>query len=404
MDNNPNPYQFQGQNPQDQQGVPPPPPSPEAQIGVRSMQSDLESVRQSGGESPQSQIMNAPELSRPDQYSNPAPSQTQPPQASPEMSAPGAEGVSPAIGSAPSKFNFKTILIIVGGIIVAAGIGYGVYYLVSSLGQTPQVAVPQPQASLPVAVPTTTPEAATSSAPVVPVPVVVPLVHSSLILKPTEKETLTLTDTSLASFEAAFATSSKEKMIAGSVKDLSFVDASGTPIESSAVIGAYFAPQSFSLNPLFGRDFTSWLYYDKTGGAKLGMIFELNSSVAMAQASSTVQAALEGIASNISSFFISNPPTPSDTTFKDGVVSGVPVRFLVYSTKNAEAFEYGWFSIGTNNYLVMGTSYNQMVDIIKRLKAIPAPVTSPANATSTATMSTTITTTKTTTTTTTVTP
>jgi hypothetical protein len=393
MDNNPNPYQFQGQNSQNQQGVPPPPPSPEAQIGVRNMQSDLESIRQSGGESPQSQIMSAPELSRPDQYSNPAPVQTPSPQPAPEMSAPEMGGTSPMSESAPSKFNLKTILIIVGGIIVAAGIGYGVYYLVSSLGQTPQVAVPQPQPSLPVAVPTTTPEVVTTTPPAPVVPVVVPLVHSSLILNPTKKETLTLADTSLISFEAALATSSKEKMIAGSVKDLAFVDASGTPIESSAVIGAYFAPQSFSLNPLFGRDFTSWLYYDKTGGAKLGMIFELNSSVAMAQASSTVQAALESIASNISSFFISNPPTPSDVTFKGGVVSGVPVRFLVYSAKNAEAFEYGWFTIGSKNYLVMGTSYNQMVDIIKRLKSIPVPVTSSANATSTATTSTTTTTT-----------
>ncbi len=383
MDNNPNPYQFQGQNSQNQQGVPPPPPSPEAQIGVRSMQSDLESVRQSGGESPQSQIMSAPELSQPGQYQSPTPAQTQPQQAPSEAPAPVVEGVPPTPGSSPSKFNLKTVLIIVGGIIVAIGIGYGVYYLVSSLGQAPQVVTPQPQASLPIAVPTTTPEVATTTSQEPIVPVVAPLVHSSLISNPTKKETLTLSDTSLVSFEGALATSSAEKLIAGSVKDLAFVDASGTPIESSAVIGAYFAPQAFSLNSLFERDFTSWLYYDKTGGAKLGMIFELKSAVALPQASSTVQAALESIASNISSFFISNPPTPSDVTFKDGAVSGVPVRFLVYSSKNAEAFEYGWFSIGTNNYLVIGTSYNQMVDIIKRLKAIPVVSTPPATGTTT---------------------
>ena len=394
MDNNPNPYQFQGQNSQDQQGVPPPPPSPEAQIGVRNMQSDLESVRQSGGEAPQSQIMNAPELSRPDQYSNPAPTQAQPQQISPEIPAPEAGGIPSMAAPSPSKFNLKTILIIVGGIIVAAGIGYGVYYLVSSLGQSPQVSVPQTQSSLPVAVPTTTPEVVATTTPPAPVaPVIVPLVHSSLISKPTKKETLTLADTSLASFENALATSSKEKMIAGSVKDLAFVDASGTPIESPAVIGAYFAPQSFSLSPLFERDFTSWLYYDKTGGAKLGMIFKLKSSVSLSQASSTVQTALEGIASNISSFFISNPATPSDTTFKGGVLNGVPVRFLIYSSKNAEAFEYGWFSIGSDNYLVMGTSYNQMVDIFKRLKAIPVPVALPASAPTTTTTTTTATTT-----------
>jgi hypothetical protein len=86
------------------------------------------------------------------------------------------------------------------------------------------------------------------------------------------------------------------------------------------------------------------------------------------QASSTVKAALESIASEISNFFVSNSPAPANTEFKDGMVEQVPVRFLVYSPKNSEAFEYGWYKVGESNYLVIATSYNQMVDIIKRLK------------------------------------
>jgi len=378
MDTNPNPYQFPNQP--GQSNVPPPPPSPEAQVGVRGMQSDLESIKQSGGEAPQSQIINAPELTQFGQQSA-APA----PQASAPQTEPMAPG-SPETGipipePSPSKFNFKTILFIVGGLILAGGIGYGAYYLVSSLTATPEVTLPQPQANLPVTPP---PVATTTPTSTPPAPVIQPLVHQSLIVTPTKKETIQLLDASLASFEAALATSSKEKLLVGSVKDLAFVNASSTPIESSALIQAYFASQASSI-PIFGKDFTSWFYYGKTGGAKLGAILELKSTISLDQASTTVKAAIESAVSSISGLFISNPAVPAKTEFNDGKVENVPVRFLAFSTKNADVFEYGWFTRGTTNYLFMVTSYDQAVDIVKRLKALPALPVSGIQSTSTAT-------------------
>lgn len=383
MDQNPSPYNFPGQ--QDQSSnIPPPPPSPEAQVGIRSMQSDLESVKQSGGEAPQSQIINAPELATMGQQPDAAPQNnfgmpSEPANPSPAFTPstePQAPIETPPLPQEPapakSSFGLKTILLIVGGLILAGGIGYGAYYLVSSLSSAPVVSVPTtPAANLPTpTIPTSTAEVATTTpAPVV--PVIPPLVHQSLILNPTKSETIQISQPDLTNFESAVASSSKEKLLAGSVKDLSFVNASGTPLESADILGAYFGSASSALSQSFERDFTSWLYYDKTGGAKLGLIFQLSSSVPIETASSSIASILEGSAPSIGGLFVSNPAVPANTTFDNGVVGGIPVRFLAYNTKTSDVFEYGWYNRGGTYYLFMVTSYNQAVDIIKKLKALP---------------------------------
>jgi hypothetical protein len=328
------------------------------------MQSDLESIKQSGGEAPQSQIVSAPELAQFSQETTPPPAPAVQPQ---QPEAPGAAEMEMPIPERPSGFNFKTILFIVGGLILAGAIGYGAYYLVSSLSATQEVIVPATQTNLPVVTP---PTVTTTPATVPPAPVVQPLVHKSLILSPTKQETIILLDLSPASFEAALATSSKEKLIVGSVKDLAFVDASSTPVESSALLAAYFSANAPVLTPLFERDFTSWLYYGKTGSAKLGVVLQLKQSVTLNEASSTVKTALESAAAGIGNFFIANPAVPAKVEFNDGEVENTPVRFLVYGSKTADVFEYGWFASGTNNYLFLVTSYDQAVDVVKRLKAL----------------------------------
>lgn len=302
MDNNQNPYQFP--NPQGQQSnVPPPPPSQEAQVGIRSMQSDLESIKQSGGEAPQSQIINAPELAQFSQSAAPAQPQYTPP-APPTMPSvpptPPTPPTSPSDFSVPSEpiipppeveskksFSIKTVLLIVGGLIFAGAIGYGAYYLVTTLSATPTVEIPVTQNNLPV--PSPAPAATTTVNPTSPsTPVVASLVHQSVILSPTKSEVHQLADKSVSSFEMAVATSSAEKLIVGSVKDLAFTNTSGTPMESTDFFQAYFAPESPTLVPLFDRDFTSWLYFDKLGGAKLGVVLPLKDSVTTNQASSGI--------------------------------------------------------------------------------------------------------------------
>jgi hypothetical protein len=384
MDNNPNPYQFP--NPQGQQSnVPPPPPSQDAQVGVRSMQSDLESIKQSGGEAPQSQIISAPELAK---FNDPTPAQPSYVPPAPSVTSQGEPMMTVSEMGPKKSFNIKTILLIVGGLILAGVVGYGAYYLVTMLSATPAVVVPVTQTNLPVPViPAATTTVVTPTPP--PVVVVPPLVHKSLILNPTKSEVIQLANQTFASFEQTLASSSKEKLIVGSVKDLAFVNSSSTPVEAAVFLQSYFAPQAATIAPLIDKDFTSWLYYDKLGGAKFGTILKLKDGVTISQASSTLSSIIESAIPNIETFFISNPPLPTAPEFKGGVVETIPVRFLVYNAKNSDVFEYAWMTAGGNNYLVMATSYNQMVDIIKRLKALPTQTTTTTTTTTTSTTTTT---------------
>ncbi len=405
MDNNPNLYNFPDSQNQSS-NIPPPPPSMDSQVGVRSMQSDLESVKQSGGEAPQSQIINTPELSAmgqqpptvqnysaqetPAQPTTPSQSESMPPfsQASYQPS-----DSQPASSPKPG-LNLKTILFIILGLVVAGGIGYGAYYLVSGLSSTPQISIPSTTqssttASLPAlappVTPTSTPTTTPTTTPISVAPVIPPLVHQSLILKPTKSQTLVINPVDLPDFQSAVASSSKEKLLASSVKDLAFVDASSTPIESAQFLKSYFPGEAQMLSQIFDRDFTSWLYYDKTGGAKFGTVLKLKNSVSLDQASSSFSSTIEGAYSDVKNIFVSGPAVPSKVDFKGGIINGVSVRYLVYNLKSADVFEYAWMNAGGNNYLVMATSYNQMVDIIKRLKALPVASTQPVNALTTPT-------------------
>ena len=375
-----------------QSGNVPPPPPQEQQVGIRSMESDLKSIQQTGGESPQSQIISAPELSaarnqqappRPPYQPTPVPSPGQPPAA--DISATPTFSEEPII-SPKKSFGLKSILMVIGVAILAVAVGFGVYYLVLSLKTEPEVNLggTQEPSGLPVVEPTPPPTPLPVEEPVVPEPT--PLIHQSLISSPTKSEMLTITDNSLNSFKTVVTNSSLEKLVVGNVKDLAFVDPTGKVIESSVFLSAFLPSASVAISPLMEKDFTSWLYYDKVGGAKFGTVFALNKLTPIEQSLTSIVAALEGGASDIANLFVSAVTPLTKIEFKDGQVEGVTVRFLVFDSKVGNVFEYGWYAVGDSYYLILATSYNQMVDIVKRVKAI---VPGPSGSTSTTTTSTT---------------
>lgn len=354
---------------EDRSKVPPPPPSYDQQVGVRTMSSDLESIKQSGGESPQSQVFSANEVFR----SSPQDTQFIPP-SSPTPSAPvfpeqfvppSSATAQPHIDeqvlyqeSAKKPFSFKALLIIVGIIIVAAAVGYGVYYLVSLLRSAPNIIPPTPPLS------TSSSPALFSPSPSVEVE---NATHTSLLVSPASAENISLTAVSLADFKTAL--SAREKLLVGTVKDISFSNESGKLITAEEFINAFFPSSAPQLAFLFDSNFTAWLYGDRVGGNKFGVILRAKPEVSGEQLSAAL-ALLESNQKELANLFVSSVGTPEQSGgFKQGPIDSITVRYLAFSTKNQNVFEYVPVRIQGKNYAVLATSYFQMSHILKLLGA-----------------------------------
>lgn len=362
MDQNQNTYQ---QNPQSEpSNIPSSPPSPEDQVGVRSMGSDLQSIQQSGGEAPQSQIVSAPELSATRQ-AEPSPSYTYQPQQQTQPTESNQQG---SINQEDSSSGLgKKIGWTVGIIVILGVLGFGAYYLVATLNQ-PTPAILEDQGALPLAQ-TPTPSPIIEETPE-PTPEV--LVHQSIITNPTKTEPLVISDFSLTGIKTALAAASQEKMIAGSIKELPIVDSTQQPIEALAFAQTIMPTFGQAVSGYIEKDMTAWLYADKIGGNKFGMIFKFKDGVIVSQVTSTIASAIE-YGSDSENLFLTKVVLPNGGAFKEGVIEGIPVRYLAYNTKLGYVFEYGFVETAKGSFIVFATSYNQMLDIIKYLKTITTP-------------------------------
>ena len=359
------------------QGVPPPP-SPDERVSVRTMASDMQSVKETGGQMPQSQIVDAPSIPSlsPDTS---APAVSAAPLATPNIQelAPAIDPASntplvvsgdPVVGtSGTGGSKTKTIFIAVGAAVVAIGLGFGAYYLVTSLVGSSSSPVATSSSNTLPATQTTTPPAPVQQPTVIP-----PMTHVSLLLAPTQSETVTVSpggDPALLRAAVA-ALGVAGNLPVGGVRDLAMVDASSSPVQSPTVLAAYFPSFGSSLSGVVGPDFTSWFYLDKTGGSKLGFIFKL--TPAAQTATTTIAQYIESNPADLANLFLATTTAPQSPVFKDGLVAGVRVRFLAYNTKLGRVLEYGFITGSDGSmYLILATSYNQMVDIIGRLKTNP---------------------------------
>lgn len=366
MDLNQNNYQQNNQT-----NIPPSPPSPEEQVGVRTMASDVQSVQQSGGEMPQSQVINAPELSTTDQATN---IYQQPQQStSPQESTPAPQVVQEEATS--SSGIAKKIGWTIGIVILLGALGFGAYYLVTTLNQP--VPVVTPEGELPLATIQQTPEITQA-----PEPTPEQVIHNSVISNPTKTEPLILSDISLVGIKSALAVAAQDKMVVGSVKEMPVVDAAQKPIEA-AVIAQMLLPTFAQNAPQYiQKDATMWLYADKVGGNKVGVVFKLQPAVVISQVTSTIGMLIES-GQESKNLFLSDVKLPTGAAFKDGLIEGFPVRYIAYNTKLGQVFEYGFVETTTGKYIVLATSYNQMVDVIRRLKTSIGQTTPTPPATST---------------------
>ncbi|MCL5017607.1 MAG: hypothetical protein M1155_03070 [Patescibacteria group bacterium] len=365
--------------------MPPPPPPPE--ITLRTMQSDIESVKQSGGESPTPKPFTPPELNKQPLSAMPGNNLS----SDDGMIRPGqGDGVIPP--SAPKKSGAKAAILIIVLILVlaaAAYVGYVYVYpmfakpVVSLNNQVATTTVPSVENTvIPETLPTTTPESlatttdngslpsqlattsegvATGTTEIAPItPIILP--HASLLIsQPDATATISLIASStLASIKSLLVAEAANKpQMASAVKEVILTNQTGQP--AFADIFSTFLPEfsSAELGSLFAEDFTTVMTYDKDG-VWLGFVARLNNLTNLAVAKNTMSK-IEHSA-NLANLYLSDPGKPA-LAFKDGTANGIPVRYLSFG-KTGASLNYGWTNSGL---FVISDSYNGMKALLTKL-------------------------------------
>jgi hypothetical protein len=312
------------------------PPAPSSEIGIRTMQSDAESLKQSGGLGAVPRTFSPADLSA----------------AEPVFSPVGPSEIEKSqVAKGASKKAEKIMIFGIIFIAVATIIGIAVYFVIPRLfPKAPPAPVPAP-----TPVPTPTPAPA-------PAPAIIP--HASLFAeKPELSQNLVLANNTLGLIKTNLAAAaSREGIGANTFKEVSFIGENGSVIPFPALI-SQLAP---SLTPellsgIFEDDSTWFLYYG-TKNIWPGAVVKIRSGVEQAKLDSFV-ASLES--ANLDNFFLEAPGTKGE--FIDGNI-GVDkeVRFSRFSNTGF-VFEHGLFKKNADTYFVISTSYNGIKEAARRL-------------------------------------
>ncbi|MDD5430746.1 MAG: hypothetical protein PHP03_00750 [Candidatus Pacebacteria bacterium] len=358
----PNPNNLNNPNPNagNERPMPPPPPPPE--ITLRTMQSDIDTTKKSGGEGPTAQpfspsVISAQQIAK-----------SEPQDSKIELSAFSKEDTgglppsSPIISEQPVKSGgSKAVLWIVLAVILAIGVGVVGYFFVFPKF-FPTVAVNLPLETPPVTPPVTTPPVippeippvATTTPPEAP-PVLAP--HVSLFKTPADSQMpVNLTELTAAAIKTGL--SSQNGMEATStIKEIAISDTNGQVdfIQYMPLLISSFS--TTTLSSYFESDFTNFVFYDKNG-AWYGLVAKLKTDANLEQAK-TLMAKIEK-ATDLKNLFILDPGTKSTAGFKAGTAG---FRYLSYS-KTGASLNYGWT---TDNLFVISTSYNGLKSAMTKL-------------------------------------
>lgn len=300
---------------------PPPPPTPPAgppsppppQIDIRTLASDADSLKTSGGMGTAPKTFSPADLAKEPVF--------------------GAEIVSPtAAGAVKAGGAGKKLGIVLGAIAVlalAAAAGYFFIWPLFSGNEEEQITVVTSPPLLPTepapAAPTsrsffTTPAAATGE--------------------------VNLSALTLAELSGALKTKSGESAATGTVKEI-ILKVNNTSATSSALLSV-LAPGT-GLESMLESGVTSFIYYD-TKGAWPGYIFKFKSG-ASSTAAQTSTAKIEQ-SSNLAALYLTSPGTASKDGFKSGTIAATKTRYLSFT--GGASLNYGW----VGNYLVISTSFD----------------------------------------------
>jgi hypothetical protein len=268
-------------------------------------------------------------------------------------SAPSAEPV--------KKKGLSKLILIAGITIIVAGLGVLGFMFVKPLFSTP--VVPE---IIPEEIPAVIPEEEITEEESSPVET---LTHVSFFSSPADSAVnVSLGELTLGSFkEAVFPVESEEgetatePLASGSVQELVVSSPDGALVFADFVGITLPDMNAEAMALAFEEDFTLFAYQDGTNRL-LGFVAKVNNE-AEPEALAGISKALEE-SPNLVNFYAVDPGTMS--AFKEGSVSGDPVRYASFSTAGY-AFNYGWFKDASGaDYLVGASSYKTITEAIKR--------------------------------------
>lgn len=344
----------------------PPPTPPPPEITLRTMQSDMESLKQTGGSGSAPKPFTPPELAK--DLSRPAvpppPPMPRIPQtdfATQRPAAPAAPSApAPKIEMEPSGSNWKKMLLWGGALLLIIGAGVAGYMYVYPL-LFPQLppAPPAPAITTPTPEPVI-PEPAAPEAVVPPVEVPPqPKLHTSLLSSVTGTSPLVLVNADLVSLKLALQAEAQKTVAPDSLIETTLSDAGGQ-LAASAVLPLMIPSLTAdNMKNLFEDDFTTALYYDANGVWPV-YILKISAESSLVEAQPVITS-LEA-SPTLSNLFLSAPGTPSATGFKSGKINTLDTRYLTFS-KTGASLNIAW----SGNKLLLSTSYNGLKKALSSL-------------------------------------
>lgn len=343
--------------------TPPPPPPPE--ITLRTMKSDLGSLKETGGSAPQPKPFTPPELKSEAPRPNLPP--PPPPRITPsefdkpkfEAKASGPElPKGPMIEEEPSGGNMKKILMWVGIAVIAVGVGLAGYFYVFPM-LFPTQEVPAPVITSPIETPANE-QGGGMEIPAAELPSAQPLLHESLLSATDLITPISVSAPDMAAIKSALNAEAAKELPSGSLVETTLSDSNGQLALSSVFPMLVPEFSSETVKSIFADDFTIALYYDANGVWPIyAMKLSMEASVVEAQ---SIMNDLEK-SSELANFFLKSPGTANSAGFKSGKANDILTRYITFSQSGA-ALNTAW----ANDKFIISTSYNGLKKVLTNLK------------------------------------
>lgn len=352
------------------------------QIGLRTMESDIQSIQNQGGGEPKPYVpqqspMSPPKIGDMDGQSVPFKQESafEPPKVAP-AGPPEPPKVMPEIGGEefpPSKPQKSSKGLFIGLLVVIILIGAAVagYFLILAPAKVPEAVTPTPQPQQPASQPEPVipevpgvgvGEKESEEVPepeelVVEVGAIPASSHVSLLSTPADSETkIEIASLNLANLKSALQFSPTETPL---LREVVLSNADGNLIQFKDVLGVLH-PGVFNenLSSAFENDY-SLLTYSDSNGTWLGIVARVKSDANLADIQSSVQG-IESDKAVLANFYLSEPGAAGD--WKNGGSGNVTSRYLTFKAPGA-SFNYGW----SGNRLIIGASFPAFQKITSRL-------------------------------------